>query len=80
MCEQLFFESFMSMSMYLWKQMILNKEEASYILSLEVETPIEIVLLQSDIPVDILDVEKNSAVVSFSHCDPDVSHVLSRRI
>ncbi|CAG0887645.1 unnamed protein product [Darwinula stevensoni] len=52
-------------------KMILNKDEASYILSLEVETPIEIVLLQSDIPVDILDVEKNSAVVSFSHCDPE---------
>ena len=28
----------------------------------------------SDVPVDLLDVEKNSAVVSFSQCDPDVRH------
>ncbi|CAG0915803.1 unnamed protein product [Notodromas monacha] len=52
-------------------QMILNREEASYVVSLEVQTPIDIILLQSDIPVDLLDFEKNSAVVSFSKCDPD---------
>ncbi|CAG0925348.1 unnamed protein product [Notodromas monacha] len=51
--------------------MILNREEASYVVSLEVQTPIDIILLQSDIPVDLLDFEKNSAVVSFSKCDPD---------
>lgn len=51
----------------------LNKEDASYSLCLEVQTSIDNVLIQSDVPVDLLDVEKNSAVVSFSDCDPGVS-------
>jgi Bardet-Biedl syndrome 7 protein len=42
-------------------------------LSLEVQTSIDNVLLRSDVPIDLLDVEKNSAVVSYSQCDPDVS-------
>ena len=46
--------------------------DASYNLSLEVQTAIDHVLLQSDVPVDLLDVEKNSAVVSYSACDPEV--------
>ncbi len=50
----------------------LSQSDASYLLSLELETPIEHVLLQSDCPVDLLDVEKNSAVVSYSNCDPEV--------
>ena len=29
--------------------------------------------LQSDVPIDLLDVEKNSAVVSYSACNPEVS-------
>ena len=51
----------------------LSQSDASYLLSLELETPIDNVLLQSDCPVDLLDVEKNSAVVSYSSCDPEVS-------
>ena len=43
----------------------LSQSDASYLLSLELETPIDNVLLQSDCPVDLLDVEKNSAVVSY---------------
>ena len=46
--------------------MTLNQTDASYMLSLECQTAIDNVLLQSDVPVDLLDVEKNSAVVSFS--------------
>ena len=46
--------------------------DASYLLSLEVQTSIDNVLLRSDVPIDLLDVEKNSAVVSYSQCDPDV--------
>ena len=53
--------------------MTLNRSDASYLLSLEVQTAIDNVLLQSDVPIDLLDVEKNSAVVSYSTCDPDVS-------
>ncbi|MPC56073.1 Bardet-Biedl syndrome 7 [Portunus trituberculatus] len=52
-------------------KMTLNRSDASYLLSLEVQTAIDNVLLQSDVPIDLLDVEKNSAVVSYSTCDPD---------
>lgn len=50
----------------------LSQADASYNLSLEAQTSIDNVLLQSDVPVDLLDVEKNSAVVSYSACDPQV--------
>ena len=53
--------------------MTLSKEDASYLLTIEVQTPIDNVMLQSDVPVDLLDVEKNSAVVSYSTCDQAVS-------
>ncbi|OXB56579.1 hypothetical protein ASZ78_013753 [Callipepla squamata] len=49
----------------------LNDDDASYSLILEVQAAIDIVLVQSDVPVDLLDVDKNSAVVSFSNCDSD---------
>ncbi|XP_049544780.1 Bardet-Biedl syndrome 7 protein-like [Anopheles darlingi] len=48
---------------------MLSKSDATYLLSLEIPTPIEHVLLQCDAPLSLLDVEKNSAVVSFSECD-----------
>ena len=50
----------------------LSQADASYNLSLEAQTAVDNILLQSDVPVDLLDVEKNSAVVSYSACDPDV--------
>lgn len=50
--------------------MILNKEEASYSLSIELDTPIDNILVQSDTPIELLDVESNSAVVSLSTCNP----------
>ncbi|KAK6172249.1 hypothetical protein SNE40_015952 [Patella caerulea] len=50
---------------------VLNREDASYTLSLELQMPIDNILLQSDVPVDLLDVEKNSAVVSHSSCNPE---------
>ncbi|XP_012268249.2 Bardet-Biedl syndrome 7 protein homolog [Athalia rosae] len=51
-------------------RMLINKEDASYTLSIELESPIDNVLLHSDTPVDLLDVESNSAVASLSACDP----------
>ena len=36
----------------------------------------QISMFQSDVPVDLLDVEKNSAVVSYSACDPEVKVTL----
>lgn len=52
--------------------MLLYKQDSSYIFTLEVPTPLDNVLLQSEIPLDLLDVEKNSAVVSYSEADPKV--------
>ncbi|XP_054419498.1 Bardet-Biedl syndrome 7 protein isoform X1 [Pteronotus mesoamericanus] len=49
----------------------LNQDDASYSLILEVQTAIDNVLIQSDVPIDLLDVDKNSAVVSFSSCDSE---------
>ncbi|XP_063776321.1 Bardet-Biedl syndrome 7 protein [Pseudophryne corroboree] len=49
----------------------LNKDDASYSLILEVQMAIDTVLIQSDVPVDLLDVDKNSAVVSFSGCNSE---------
>ena len=49
---------------------------AKFNLSLECQAPIDNVLLTSDVPIDLLDVEKNSAVVSYSTCDPEVSESL----
>ncbi|XP_053734593.1 Bardet-Biedl syndrome 7 protein isoform X1 [Synchiropus splendidus] len=51
----------------------LCRDDASYSLTLEVQTAIDNLLLQSDVPIDLLDVDKNSAVVSFSECDSEVS-------
>ncbi|XP_076092911.1 BBSome complex member BBS7-like isoform X2 [Mytilus galloprovincialis] len=55
---------------------VLNREDASYTLSLELQLPIDNVLLQSDVPIDLLDVEKNSAVVSYSACNPEEGNYL----
>lgn len=54
----------------------LSRDDASYTLSIEVESAIDTVLLQSDVPVDLLDVDKNSAVISYSSCDPDSGNFL----
>ena len=72
----------------------LNQEEAWYTLSIELQSPIDMVLLQvcrdiciyseiislvcvcvcsqSDVPVDLQEVDKTSAVVSHSPPDPEV--------
>lgn len=51
----------------------LNRDDASYTLSIEAEVPIDNVLLQCDVPIDLLDSEKNSCVVSYSDCDENVN-------
>uniref|UniRef100_UPI00359011B8 Bardet-Biedl syndrome 7 protein n=1 Tax=Myxine glutinosa TaxID=7769 RepID=UPI00359011B8 len=55
---------------------VLCSEDATYILGIEVQTAIDHVLLQSDIPIDLDDVDKNSAVVSHSVCDNENSNFL----
>lgn len=60
--------------------MILSKNDASYHLTIEIPSPIEFVLLQSDVNVKLLDVDKNTAVISFSNCDPMVIYFLNRTL
>ena len=48
--------------------------------SLECQAPIDNVLLTSDVPIDLLDVEKNSAVVSYSTCDPEVNNFIDTKV
>lgn len=54
--------------------MILSKDDASYNLSIEIPAPIEFVLLQSDVPIKLLDIHKNTAVISFSKCSVMVTN------
>ncbi|XP_029674412.1 Bardet-Biedl syndrome 7 protein homolog [Formica exsecta] len=51
-------------------KMVLHKEDASYSLSVELDASIDNILIQSDTPIDLLETENNSAVVSLSACDP----------
>jgi Bardet-Biedl syndrome 7 protein len=50
-------------------------QDGTYTLSIEIPAPIEFVLLQSDIAIELLDVDKNSAVVSQSKSDALVSEL-----
>jgi len=47
----------------------LNRDDASYMLSFETDSPIDNVLLQCDVPIDLLDSDKNTCVLSYSECD-----------
>ena len=47
---------------------------------MECQAPIDNVLLTSDVPIDLLDVEKNSAVVSYSTCDPEVNKLMDTKV
>lgn len=55
---------------------VLNGEEACYLLSVELQSPIDNILIQSDVVIHMLDVDKNSAVVSFSACKPEDGNCL----
>lgn len=52
---------------------VLSHADASYVLSVELQVPLEFLLLQCDAPMDMLDSDKNTSVVSFSPCTPAVS-------
>ncbi|XP_018568735.1 Bardet-Biedl syndrome 7 protein homolog [Anoplophora glabripennis] len=57
---------------------VLEKATSTYNLSIEVPTPIDNILLQCNTNVDLLDVEKNSAVVSYSESRiEDGNHLLA---
>ena len=50
----------------------LNKDDASYTLAIDTEVPIDNVLLQCNVPIDLLDSDKNSCVLSYSECEENV--------
>ncbi|XP_077557908.1 BBSome complex member BBS7-like isoform X1 [Haemaphysalis longicornis] len=52
---------------------VLHHQDASYTLAIQLQTPIDVVVLQSNVPVDLLDSHKNSAVVSYTSCDSQAS-------
>ena len=54
---------------------VLNHVDASYLLSVEMQMPIEFILIQCDAPMDVLDSDKNTSVVSFSPCAPEVTNL-----
>lgn len=51
---------------------LLNQDEAWYTLSIEIQVPIDHIMLQSNVPVDLQDVDKSSAVISYT--SPDVEN------
>lgn len=55
---------------------VLNGDEACYLLSVELQSPIDNILIQSDVVIHMMDVDKNSAVVSFSACQPENGNCL----
>jgi len=54
----------------------LCEDDASYLLTIELPTTLDMIVLQSDIPVDMLDMRDCPAVVSFSRCRPEDSNFL----
>ncbi len=50
----------------------LNRDDASYTLSISCDVPIDYVLLQCNVPVDLLEGHTNTAVSSYSDCDESV--------
>lgn len=59
--------------------MILQKEDAVHFVVLECETDIDNVLIQSNIPIRLLDLDTNNAVVSYSNCESNVSLIIIKR-
>lgn len=56
----------------------MSPADATYILSLEIPAPIEHLLIQCDFPLELLDVENNAAIVSYSECDKtEGNHLLA---
>ncbi len=55
----------------------LNRDDASYTLSISSDVPIDNILLQCGVPIDLLDGTKNTCVSSYSECDEAVSRIRS---
>ncbi|KAI3389958.1 hypothetical protein SNEBB_008011 [Seison nebaliae] len=58
--------------------MELKESTASYVLEIECEHTIDLILLQSDVPIDVLNRDTNAAVISFSDLsDSEENHLLA---
>ncbi|XP_034946390.1 Bardet-Biedl syndrome 7 protein homolog [Chelonus insularis] len=59
-------------------RMTLNRDTATYLLSIELDSPIDFILIQSNTPVELID-DNNNAVLSFSEVNPakDGNYVLA---
>lgn len=55
----------------------LVEEEACYSIALEVQSPIDVVALQSSVPIMLLDVDTNVAIVSHTAISPEVCFLFS---
>lgn len=55
-------------------------DEACYLLSVEIQMPIDVITLQATVPIMLLDVESNKAMVSRTEADEKVTeHLLPPR-
>lgn len=61
--------SILSLQSFAIKDSMTLCDDASYLLSIEAAVAIDTVIIQCDVPLDLIDSEKNSAVVSFSETD-----------
>ncbi|ESO03712.1 hypothetical protein HELRODRAFT_80019, partial [Helobdella robusta] len=57
-------------------QFHLNPDEGVYGLNLETVVPIEYIMLQCDVPIDVIDMDKNSSIVSFTPCSNEEENFL----
>ncbi|XP_019866840.1 Bardet-Biedl syndrome 7 protein homolog [Aethina tumida] len=72
-----FFDEFSAISLLSIKDSFtLEKTTSTYTLSIEVPTAIDNILLQSNVSLKLIDVEKNSAVVSYSDSDTNSGNKL----
>lgn len=58
-----------SIPLFAIKDSLILTDDACYLLTIEAEVAIDVVILQSDVPVMLVDSEKNSAVVSVTETD-----------
>merc|ERR1712183_76501 len=58
------------------EKFMLDDDDATYGLSLEIQTPIDFVILQADIALEIMEVESNTAIVNRCQASPDEGNVM----
>lgn len=54
----------------------LNQDEAWYTLAIEIQAPIDTIMLQSNVPVDLQEVDQSTAVVSYTPPDTERNNYL----